>query len=173
MGMVSSTLMSLFLGINQAFFMGFFFMISSYFSPGSCDRKGAWPCLKDRLVRLGIPPLFYIVVIDPLLNYGVSSLHYGFQGSLGEFLRLYLSNYQTLGVGPLWFVEALLILASFNVLWRLLAKPAVTPAPSENKAPSNLAIAAFTTVLGVLTFVVRICLPARIVLIENQLGRDP
>ena len=40
--------------------MGFFFMISSYFSPGSVDRKGSRVFLIDRLKRLGIPLLFYI-----------------------------------------------------------------------------------------------------------------
>jgi hypothetical protein len=44
-------------------------------------------------------------------------------------------------------------------LWRLLTKPAITLAPSESKAPSNLAIAGFALVMGVLTFVVRIWLP--------------
>jgi peptidoglycan/LPS O-acetylase OafA/YrhL len=159
MGMVSSTLMSLFLAINQSFFMGFFFMISSYFSPGSIDRKGAGPYLKDRLIRLGIPLLFYMVVISPLLEYRVK-LHYGFQGSFGEFLSRYLkSSVRSLPVGPLWFVEALLIFSLFYVLWRLLTKPETTLAPSESKAPSNWAIAGFATVLGVLTFVVRIWLP--------------
>ena len=41
MGTVSSILVTLFLAINQSFFMGFFFMVSSYFTPGSLDRKGA------------------------------------------------------------------------------------------------------------------------------------
>ena len=158
MGSVASILMTLFMAINQAFFMGFFFMLSSYFSPGSYDRKGAGPYLKDRLIRLGIPLLFYIVVISPLLKYRVA-LHYGFQGSFGGFLSQYLKNYRGLDVGPLWFVEALLIFSLFYVLWRLLTKPATTLAPSESKAPSNWAIAGFALVLGVLTFVVRIWLP--------------
>ena len=158
MGTVSSILITLFLAINQSFFMGIFFMISSYFTPGSVDRKGARSYLKDRLKRLGIPLLLYIVVIDPLLSYGMSR-HYGFKGSLGEFLSLYLKPYQRLGVGPLWFVEALLILSFLYVLWRLLTKPASTHAASESKAPSNTAIAGFALVLGVLTFVVRIWLP--------------
>jgi glucan biosynthesis protein C len=158
MGAVSSILMTLFLTINQSFFMGFFFMISSYFSPGSYDRKGAGPYLKDRLIRLGIPLLFYIVVIDPLFSYGLSR-NRGYPGSLREFLRLYLNDYRALGVGPLWFVEVLLIFSFIYVLWRLLRKPAVTPAPSESKAPGNLAIAGFALVLALLTFVVRIWQP--------------
>ena len=84
MGTVSSILMALFLTINQAFFMGFFFMISSYFTPGSVDRKGAWSYLKDRLIRLGIPLLFYVVVVSPLLGYRMS-LHRGYSQSFGEY----------------------------------------------------------------------------------------
>jgi peptidoglycan/LPS O-acetylase OafA/YrhL len=159
MGTVSSILMPLFLAINQSFFMGFFFMISSYFGPGSVDRKGAGPYLVDRLKRLGIPLLFYMVVISPLLEYRVA-LYYNYQGSFGAYLSRYLeASVRSLPVGPLWFVETLLIFSLFYVLWRLLTKQSTTPAPSENKAPGNWAIAGFATILGVLTFVVRIWLP--------------
>ena len=155
---VSTILMTLFVAINQSFFMGFFFMISSYFTPGSYDRKGAWLYIKDRLIRLGIPLLFYIVVIDPLLNY-VLSRFYGYPESLGEYLSLYLKGYDRLGVGPLWFVAALLIFSLVYALWRLAFKPPATPPPSEGKAPSNLAIAGFALALGLLTFMVRIWIP--------------
>jgi hypothetical protein len=147
------------MAINQSFFMGFHFMISSYFCPGSYDRKGAGPYLKDRLKRLGIPLLFYIVVISPLLEYRMA-LFYNFQGAFGEFMSQFLeSSVRGLPVGPLWFVEALLIFSFFYVLWRLLTKPVTMLAPSESKAPSNWAIAGFALVLGVLTFLVRIWLP--------------
>ncbi len=64
-GMIESIFYVFFLAVSQSFFMGFFFMISGYFTPGSYDRKGAWPFFKDKLLRLGIPLLFYIVFIDP------------------------------------------------------------------------------------------------------------
>jgi glucan biosynthesis protein C len=158
---VSTILMTLFLAINQAFFMGFFFMISSYFAPGSYDRKCPGPFVLDRLKRLGIPLLFYIVVLDPLINF-VMARYRGYPGSLGQFLRLLLQNtldHKALGVGPLWFVAVLLILSLVYVLWRLVFRTPVTPPPSEGKAPSNLAIAGFALVLGLLTFVVRIWIP--------------
>jgi peptidoglycan/LPS O-acetylase OafA/YrhL len=158
MSTVTSILMTLFLVINQSFFMGFFFMISSYFTPGSYDRKGAGRYLKDRLRRLGIPVLFYTVVVSPLLSYRMSVYH-GYQGSLGEFVGLYLTNRRGLGVAQMWFVETLLIFSLFYVVWRLLTKSATTLGERESKAPSNLAIAGFALVLGVLTFVVRIWLP--------------
>jgi hypothetical protein len=52
-------LATLFSAVAQAFYLAFFFMISGYFTPGSYDRKGSWSFLKDRLLRLGIPLLFY------------------------------------------------------------------------------------------------------------------
>jgi hypothetical protein len=153
--------MTLFVAINQAFFMGFFFMISSYFTPGSYDRKGPGPYVMDRLKRLGIPLLFYIVVLDPLINF-VMARYRGYSGSLGAFLRQHLQNtidYKALGVGPLWFVAVLLIFSLVYVLWRLVFKAPVTSPPSEGKAPSNWAIAGFALALGLLTFVVRIRMP--------------
>ena len=155
---VSTILMTLFVAINQSFFMGFFFMISSYFTPGSYDRKGPGPYVLDRLKRLGIPLLFYIIVIDPLFKF-VLARYQGYPGSLGQFLRLYLQNmldYKSLGVGPLWFVAVLLIFSLVYVLCRLVIRPQATPPPSEGKAPGNLAIAGFALILGLLTFLVRI-----------------
>jgi glucan biosynthesis protein C len=150
---------TLFTAVNQAFFLAFFFMISGYFTPGSYDRKGSWPFLKDRLLRLGIPLLFYIVFIDPLILYAVASSVRGFPGSLWEFLGQYFGNYRGLGTGPLWFVETLLIFAIIYALWRLLTRSSVTPTQRDGKPPSNLAIATFALLLGVITFVVRIWLP--------------
>jgi surface polysaccharide O-acyltransferase-like enzyme len=154
---------TLFTAINQAFFLAFFFMISGYFTPGSYDRKGPWPFLKDRLLRLGIPLLFYIVVIDPLIAYALAVNVGGFEGSLWSFLTgyfegRYLKNF-SLGSGPLWFVETLLIFTIIYLVLRLLLKPSVTAPQRDGKPPSNLAIAAFALLLGVVTFVVRIWLP--------------
>jgi hypothetical protein len=86
----------------------------------------------------------------------------GYPGSLGEYLGLHLQstiNYKALGVGPLWFVAVLLIFSLVYALWRLVFRTPVAPPPSEGKAPSNLAIAGFALVLGLLTFVVRIWIP--------------
>lgn len=159
---VSTILMTLFVAINQAFFMGFFFMISSYFTPGSYDRKGPRAYVLDRLKRLGIPLLFYIVVIDPLLKF-VLARYFGYPGSLSQFLSLHFQNTlenKALGVGHLWFVAALLIFSLFYVLWRLVFNQPETTPQSEGKAPSNWSIAGFALALGLLTFVVRIWIPA-------------
>ena len=54
--------------VGTTFFMGFFFMIASYFTPRSYDRKGAKVFLFDRLKRLGIPLLFYAFIVDALIG---------------------------------------------------------------------------------------------------------
>ncbi len=155
---ISAMLMTLFLAINQSFFMGFFFMVSSYFSPGSFDRHGAGPYVSDRLKRLGIPLLFYIIVISPLLRY-VLALARGFDVNFVEFIPGYIASLSGIDVGPMWFVETLLFFSLLYVLWRLMFRPTPTPQQNGSRAPSNTAIALFGVTLGVITFVVRIWLP--------------
>lgn len=152
---VSEILLTLLVALNQAFFMGFFFMISSYFSPGSIDRKGAGSYLKDRLKRLGLPILLYMLVIAPLMSYGSERLH-GSNVSLREQLTLEYSSILNFNAAQMWFLTALLAFAVVYVLWRRFAKPL---SDSEESAPGNAAIAIFALVLGLVTFTVRIWLP--------------
>jgi len=152
---VSEILLTLFVAINQAFFMGFFFMISSYFSPGSIDRKGAGSYLKDRLKRLGLPILLYMLVIAPLMSYGAERLH-GSNVSLQQHLTFQYASILHFSAAQMWFIAALLVFAVVYAIWRQFAKPM---SDSDGPAPSNMAIAIFALVLGLVTFSVRIWLP--------------
>ena len=60
----------IFILINQSWFMGAFFLISGYFTPQSFDRNGAGPFLKHRLLRLGIPLVIFIFVLNPVASIG-------------------------------------------------------------------------------------------------------
>jgi peptidoglycan/LPS O-acetylase OafA/YrhL len=60
---------SVFLGVNAAFFMGLFFLLAGYFTPGAFDRKGATVFLGDRGRRLGLPLLFGTVAIVPITGW--------------------------------------------------------------------------------------------------------
>ena len=153
-GTVSTILMTLFVAVNQAFFMGFFFMLSSYFSPGSLDRKGPRNFLLDRLKRLGIPMLFYAFVLNPLLMYALAVFEGYDQGFLQALQEGYFSS---IGVGPTWFVEALLLFAILHVVWERI-RPSGS-AQGKPGSPSNRTIALFAVGLGLITFVVRIWLP--------------
>ena len=149
---VSEILLTLFVAVNQAFFMGMFFMIASYFVPGSYERKGASLYLRDRLKRLGIPIVFYALVIQPLLGY-VLRLYYGDPDAL--------TRPPAFGLGPMWFVETLLILSAGYVLWQLIGprRAAAPPSLNEGGAPGNAALALFALGIGLATFVVRIWFP--------------
>src|SRR5512136_106099 len=135
-------------GIGTAFVMGLLFLVAGYFTPRSYDRKGARAFLIDRLKRLGLPLLFYGVVILPIISY-LLDLHAGFQGSLGQWLVDYIRGLQSFADGPVWFLSELLIFSIFYTLWRWLterasprAKRAQTDRHGETNPPGNWAIAA-------------------------------
>ncbi len=126
----------LFFGLGQshaqAFFMSLFFLIAGYFVPASFERKGARAFLLDRLYRLGVPLLVYVLVLHPLL---VKILHPDL-----DVAAYILKGLRTLDIlswtGPLWFVEALLIftIAALPFL-RRLHRPS---APSVAGVPATI-----------------------------------
>ena len=147
--------LTIFCAANQSFFMGLFFLISSYFTPGSYDRKGPLLFLRDRLLRLGVPLVFYVVLIDPFIGYSLSVTLYQYDKSFWEFFCEGVKNMRGLGTGPLWFVETLLLFAFFYVVYRLLKKSGITNRPF----PSNKKIALSVLCLGLITFLIRLKLP--------------
>jgi glucan biosynthesis protein C len=54
-------------GHLQSFFMGLLFLISGYFAYVSLARRGPWRFMRERLLRLGLPALFYMLVIHPFI----------------------------------------------------------------------------------------------------------
>jgi len=157
---ITSVVGGWFCGVNQAYFMSLFLLISAYFVPGSYDRKGAGHFVKDRLIRLGIPLIIYSWIISPLTWVVITGVT---QGQLLPWWR-YLPGAgfdAVIGAGPLWFVEVLLIFSLVYVLWRRLFRPnpPVPPAETESRFPGNAAIALFALLTGVGAFVVRLWLP--------------
>src|SRR5580692_5537299 len=63
---LSGILLVLFCTTNQAYFMGFFFLLAGYFTPASLDRKGYGQFILDRFIRLGIPILAFGFILGPL-----------------------------------------------------------------------------------------------------------
>ncbi len=156
---IATTVLTLFVAVNQAFFMGFYFLIAAYFVPRSLERKAPKQYLKERFLRLGVPLAFQLLVMGPLLNYGLAVNVWGFDGSLWTYIGDYCSDYQGPDTGALWFVEALLIFSILYALWWGLAKPPAHKVRSEGVAPGNMAIAIFALAVGLITFIVRIWLP--------------
>jgi glucan biosynthesis protein C len=159
---ILAIVLTVLLGIGWSFLLGLFFLIAGLFTPRPYDRKGPGLFIADRLLRLGVPLVFYAVVINPLVTYW-AEVHRGFEGSLWAFVTTRTDELTTASVGPLWFVEALLIFSLVYALARILRsrlgsassqRPATTRGPGS--VPRNRSVALFALALGLLTFVVRI-----------------
>jgi glucan biosynthesis protein C len=157
--MITTVALTLFVAVNQAFFIGFYFAIAGYFTPGALEAKGSRRFVRDRLLRLGVPLVVWLVVIDPLLAYGVAVTVWGVEGPLWEYLGAYWRGYAGLNTGPLWFVEALLLFSLVYVLIQRPVRPAGALGQSDSAVPGDGAIALAALAVGLVTFGVRIWLP--------------
>jgi len=145
--------MTVFVATNQSFFMGFFFFLSALFIGSSFQKKGTSKFLMDRLKRLGIPLVFYSLVLSPILNYIVE--HYGY-GQHRSFLE-YMSGYHHwIDFGVMWFVAALLI---FNLVYLIVKN--IPPFGFNLKIgfPSNKQLLIAGAILGLLSFLTRLIFP--------------
>ena len=139
--------------INQSFFMGFFFFLSAYFVPGSYNKKGAAIFVKDRLIRLGIPLVFYSFILSPMLIYLV---YYFGEGHHISFIQFLDGFHDWINFGVLWFVAALLLFTLVYVLWRIVSKKYQSKSLT---APSSRMILGFAAAVGILSFLARIVFP--------------
>lgn len=113
-GAPSGLLLALFCATNQAYFMGFFFLLAGVFTPGSLERKGYSRFLVDRFLRLGLPLLAFIFVLGPLTAAMVTAA----QGDGFWPTIVFLRQHKRIINGPLWFAQALLIFSLAYCAWR-------------------------------------------------------
>ncbi len=115
------------------FGLGPLFLVAGAFSVGSLTRRGPAGFARSRLVRLGLPLLAFVVLIQPLTDWVGNR-----RSERGSFLY-YLGITE---VGVMWFVAALLVFSLAYAGLRHLhpARPAVGPV----RVPRLLAIAAAT-----------------------------
>ncbi|MEI7857403.1 MAG: acyltransferase family protein [Methanomicrobiales archaeon] len=141
--------------LNQSFFMGFFVLLSAYFIGGSLQRKGRSRFTRDRLVRLGIPLIVWVLLINPLL---LLIILLG-TGTLPPDWPSLLNPLTGAGLGPMWFVFFLLVATFAYLLWTGVYQPEL-PEDRESQAfPGFASIAALGLLLGIVTAIVRIFLP--------------
>ena len=161
-GRFETKLLVLFCTVNQAWFMGLFFLLAGYFTPGPVERKGAWLYLRDRLVRLGLPLLAVGLLIGPV-TIGLAQTANG-----RPFMRtlIYLWDHRTFENGPLWFAQALLIFCVAYLLWRWIS---LRP-PRPRAFPSNLVLFIAALVTGAGAFALRLAWPVGVNVFGLQLG---
>jgi len=164
---LTAHLLSVLVMTDQAFFMGLFFLISAYFTPGAYDHKGTGLFLRDRFLRLGIPLLIYDILIEPFVLYIVA----GFYGSYWNFYSNYVLSLRGIGQGPVWFIELLLIFVVFYAIWRVLydrwshdhprkttTTQSITSA-HKHPYPTTGEMLLYIIGLALITFVIRIWFP--------------
>ncbi|QHE85322.1 acyltransferase family protein [Hydrogenophaga sp. BPS33] len=112
-GRPGSLLLTLFCAVNQSFFMGMFFLLAGYFTPGSLQRKGLRRFLLDRGVRLGVPLLVFGFVLGPMaVALGCIPKGQSVFTPWGDWL-----GSGAFVLGPLWFAWALLLFTLAWILW--------------------------------------------------------
>jgi len=156
-GHFQSVALTIFVAINQSFFMSLFFLISAYFSQGSYDKRGARVFLEHKLIRLGIPWLVYFIILSPIVAAWSSKLS-------GMPIRTPYSQ------GPVWFVMALLI---FNLCYMVYRKINNSQESNKTELPSFVYLIIFCSLLGLITFLVRQLYPLGTNLLGFQLGYFP
>ncbi len=157
-GKGTTVLFTLMCSVDQAFFMGAFFLLSGYFTPRALDTKGLWKFAVDRLVRLGIPILVYGCLIGPA-TIVLAALAKG--APVASAWERFVDGTR-FEIGPLWFAFALLLFCTGFALWRGIAagKPSVDGGGARQPAQlthGRLAVAALVTAAG--AFVLRLWMP--------------
>ncbi len=159
-GSLQSKALIFFCTFNQSFFMGLFFLLAGYFTPGALQRKGVSAYLRDRFIRLGLPLLFFGWVLGPItIAWAQTANGHPFLQTLGDLLR-----HGEFERGPLWFCQALLIFACAAAVVFKLGLLRAMPAPSNRQ----LLWAALGT--GAVAFALRLVWPVGTTWWGLQLG---
>ena len=143
----------------QSFFMGLLFFLAGYFAAGSLARRGPGGFARERLIRLGLPALLYMLAIHPFILLGLNPWNHDF-GPPAAYYAHYLVSGRFLGSsGPLWFAVALLLF-SLALAGAARLRPTAAPATSPaSPAPPAGILGGFALALGLGTFAVRLVQP--------------
>jgi fucose 4-O-acetylase-like acetyltransferase len=157
----------------QAFFMGLLFFIAGYFVPQSLARKGRLRFVRDRAFRLGLPVLFYMLLLGPVTEYYVA---HSWSAPGSSFIRewwLHIIDLEVLSEnGPLWFCLALLI---FSLLYAALParRGSAVFGLATERPPATGSLIGLALAMAASTFLVRLLQPANTTFLNMHLGDFP
>jgi surface polysaccharide O-acyltransferase-like enzyme len=119
---LSQLFFRLFLSLCQGFFMGFLFFLAGFFAPSSYDRKGTARFLRDRFIRLGIPSLLFMLVVNPVTG---QLLLQRWKNDFANGYWRYVTSFHFLaGSGPMWFAIALFFFSVIYACWKMIHRSA-------------------------------------------------
>jgi surface polysaccharide O-acyltransferase-like enzyme len=168
---ISPIIFLMFNAINQSYFMSFFFILAGYFTPRSLERKGPTSFIKGRLVRLGTPMLFFVVILAPVTYWVVANFANNLDIPFSEIWSdvTTFTTLQNISFGHLWFLEALLLFALGYVIYRRTRESPIIL--YENGFPPNKIIVYCISVLSIVTFIVRIWFPIGVWMFSLAFGQ--
>ncbi len=137
---VWSSVLTIPVAFGALFGLGPLFLIAGWLSARSIARSGPAPFARSRLVRLGVPLVVMVVLVEPLTDY-VGDLPHG-----TEDVAFYLRSAETT---VMWFVAALLM---FSLVYAASAHRLPSPASARPLRAGVLVAAAVT--IGVSSFAV-------------------
>ena len=158
-------------GHLQSFFMGILFLLAGYFADGSLRRRGPSGFVRERLVRLGLPTLLYMLALHPLIVFVINANGDAYGPLAGVYTRYLLTGRFLGGSGPMWFAAALLIFSATLAGWRSI-RPERGVRPTRT-APRPEAIAGWALLLVGATFLVRTSQPVGRSVLNMQLCYFP
>lgn len=161
-----SLVFTLFCSINQAFFMGLFFLLAGYFSPPALAVKGLRRFVVDRALRLGVPLLVFGLVLGPL-TVALAGITQG-KPFWPRWLGLMAEG--RFVIGPLWFAWALLLFTAGWLLWRSLRGAARSPLPQRAAVPDDRAWLLSALAVGAAALAIRQWVPVGANRLGLQLG---
>ncbi len=126
----TSTLTPVLLGwpvvLLAAFGLSPLFLVAGMLAADSLARRGPAGFAAARLLRLGVPAVLYVLVVDPLIRWWVART----EGESRSLVGALTDFGQGRGFGPLWFAVALLGFSLLYAGWRSF-RPAV---PNKQEA---------------------------------------
>lgn len=165
----------LFFGIyesfTQAYSIGLLFLLAGYFVPASFDRKGPGRFLRDRIVRLGIPTLIYMLFINTIIIYYILAFKWTTtRPAFSQFFQNYLLSLDFLsGSGPMWFALALLIFSAAYAVY-MIFRHGRENLQQDGKLPGNLAVAGLVLLISAFSFTIRLAQPIGTSIMNMQVG---
>lgn len=135
------------------FMIALLFLVAGLLTPGSVQRKGVRRFTTDRLLRLGVPFLVFVFLLEPTLTY---ALEHPLGDAPGSWMQEYLGVEKSLDTGPLWFVGVLLIYSLAYAAWVAIRPERGPRAPTPITWRRLLVIAA---IVAVSSFLVRLVYP--------------
>lgn len=136
-------------------FMPLMFLLAGMSSKYSLRKRGYKAFIYERFKRLGIPFVFGIAVINPVLSYIADVTHNGYSGNYFAHYGTFFSKFTDLTgydggftLGHFWFIAVLMVISLLSCLIIRL----VDMVPEKNRQKARLLVGVLLGIVAVASF---------------------